>query len=265
MKYRTGIHTPRIETHGVRVRLFVMALVIFHALPLSAQSTDYKPGDTLYAWAVNGMMLRAEPSLDGKVIMKLTFGQHVVVKEIEERDVSYEILPSVNHKNLTFPAITVTGNFIKIINSGKEGYVFGGLLSRLKPMNDDEKVEAYFSRIFGILKVLADVKSDSSDARFKRILYANGTTLQHENGNENWWSHLYLIPDITVREAYLFINRLVDFETQYKRSLDDKLEWIEAHPLTFEPHHIVLQSGPFEQTDIAVLRGYAIISKGGGN
>lgn len=247
------------------IKLISLSLTFLYTSNLSAHSNDYKIGDTLFVWADNGILVRKQPDINSESIKKLNYGERIVIQEIDERNFEYKIMESVTHQKEVFPGITVAGNFMKISFSGTVGYIYGGFLSRLKPINQGEGLEVYFARVFGQLKILADVRHDNSDNRFKRIIYNNGTTLRQEWGNENWWSHVYFIPDITLREAYLLVNRLVGFEKNYKTGLDGGSTWIETHPIKFESNTIVLQTGAFEQTDISVLPGYAVITMRGGN
>jgi hypothetical protein len=203
--------------------------------------------------------------MDSEVVAKLNYGDRVVVLEIVDREVQYEIMQPVKIKNQMFPAIIVNGKFVRISLSGSVGYVYSGLLSRLKPLKQGELFEAYCSRVFGQLVVVADVRHNNSDYRFKRIIYGNGLVWQEEHGNENWWNYLYLIPDISLGEAYLLINRLVGFETAYRRGVQEASEWIEMHPTSFESNAIVLQSGPFEETHIGIEPHYILITMSGGN
>jgi hypothetical protein len=257
-----SIPNPRISP---RMRLQLLAILLISHFQLVADDRQFEVGDTLFVWADNGIIVRSEPSMDAKAIIKLSYGEKVTVLEVIDRELESEIIQSVTVKNQVFPRITVIGKFVKVNLSGSIGYVYGGLLSRLKPMQKGERFEAYLSRVFGILTVVADVRQDNSDYRFKRIIYANGAMLQQEHGNENWWNHLYLIPDITLNEAYLLINRLVCFETEYKRAINEGSDWIETHPTKFEPNAIVLQSGPFEETCIKLESHYIFITMSGGN
>jgi hypothetical protein len=247
----------------MRLQLFIIFL-LFHT-QLVADDNDFAVGDTLFVWADNGIIVRKQPSMDSEVLTKLNYGERVIVLEVVDRELEYEMMKSVNIKNQVFPRITVIGKFIKTKLSGSVGYVYGGLLSRLEPMVKGEGLEVYFSRAFGQLRVVADVRHENSDYKFKRIIYTTGAMLQQEHGNENWWSHLYLIPDITLGEAYLLINKLVGFETAYKRGIDEGSDWIETHPTKFELNAIVLQSGPFEETHIKVESHYILITVSGGN
>ena len=247
----------------MRLQLFII-FVLFHA-QLIADNKGFGVGDTLFVWTDNGVIVRKQPGMESEAITKRSYGEKVIVLEVVGSELEYETVPSVSIKNQVYPKIAVIGKFIRINISGSVGYVYGGLLSRLKPMVKGERFEVYFARIFGQLRVVANVQDAKSDYKFKRIMYANGGMLQQEHGSENWWSHLYLIPDITLNEAYLLINRLVGFETGYKRGIQEGSGWVEIHPTRFEPNEIVLQSGAFEETHIKVEPHYILITMRGGN
>jgi hypothetical protein len=247
----------------MRIKLFII-ITICH-IHLFANSKDLEVGDTLFVWADNGLFVRSRPDINSDLITKLNYGERVIVLEIDDRDFEYEILKSTKTKKQTFPKISVIGKFIKVNLSGKVGYVYGGLLSKLKPINKDENLVEYFDRVFGQLKILEDIHSETSDYKFKRIIYNNGTILQKENGNENWWDYLYFVPDISLGEAYLLINKMVSFEENYRRALDEVWDAIEMYPVKFEPNAIVFQSGAFEETKITKQSRYMVIKMSGGN
>lgn len=247
----------------MRIKLLIV-ITICH-IKLFANSKDFKTGDTLFVWANNGIFVRSRPDINSDLITKLNYGEKVIALEIDDRDFEYEIIKSTKTKKQIFPKISVTGKYIKINLSGQVGYVYGGLLSKLKPINKDENLEKYFDRVFGQLKILEDNHSETSDYKFKRIVYNNGTILQKENGNENWWDYLYFIPDVSLTEAYLLINKLVAFEESYRRGLDESWDWIEMYPINFQPNEIVFQSGAFEETSITKQSRYTVIKMSGGN
>jgi hypothetical protein len=251
----------------MHIRLLVLVLVISHA-SVVAQShivyrTYYEQGDTLYVWAVNGMMLRAEPDLNSKIVMKLAYGQQLIAGEITDRDVPYEVMPAATIQKQNIPAITVRGKFIRINLSGTTGYVYGGLLSPLKPANPGEGFENYFDHAFGLLKVTVDEISDNKEIKFKRIVYQNGAILQEALGGGGW-GYAYFIPDISLQEAYLLYNSVMDFEKQYRQSIETS-DVLGSFPVSFEEGKIMLEHGSFDTTEIRILDRYIMITSNGGN
>ena len=197
--------------------------------------------------------------MSGEVIGKLSYGQQLVVVEVDDREFEFEIMQRVTTQKQDFPRMAVSARFIKITTAGAAGYVFAGLVSRLKPIDKKETLESYFNRIFGQLKVLIDIHHDNLD-KLKRIAYANGAILQEETGREYWSESLYIIPDVTVLEAYLLINRIHGFENEYKRQVRES-NWIETHPTKFKDDEIVLQLGPLEEASIKRERRYVVVVK----
>lgn len=233
---------------------------------LSAHSTnlDFEIGDTLYVWANEGLLMRKAPTFDSPMITKLKYGEQIIVNEKDDRDYEFVVANSATGNKTVFPKIVLMGRFVKILYKGSYGFIYTGFLSKLQPMKEREGLDEYFKRTLGQLQVI-DRSKENSENKFKRIVYKNGVISQHVRGSENWWSNLYLIPDISLREAYLLINRLTGFEENYKRSLNEGSTWIETHPTKFEPNEIVLQSSAFEEIVIQMKNSYVVITMDGGN
>lgn len=245
---------------------FSITLILLSAFSLphvSAQPFRYSKTDTLYVWALNGMMLRSEPNLESKVVMKLPYGQPLVTLEVIDRNTVYQIMPSVTRESKMIPALTVTGNFIRVTVAGASGYVYDGLLSRLKPAVPGEGFEKYFDRTFERVNTVIDNNFGNSETTFTRIVYKNGAVLQQERGNSHW-DYSYFIPELSLSEAYLVYNGVMNFEKYYRQSLEIAGS-PDSHPQSFTENNIVLQSGFFDTTEITIRYKYAIITSSGGN
>jgi hypothetical protein len=247
----------------MRFPVTFLLLIVLQSGQVSAQSDRYSKANILYVWAVNGLMLRTEPDLESKVVMKLPYGQPLVALEVIHRNTVYEIMPSVTRESKIIPALTVTGNFIRVTVAGASGYVYDGLLSSLEPAVPGEGFEKYFNRVFGKVNALVDNNFGNSQTSFKRMVYKNGAVLQEERGN-SYWDHSYFIPDISLSEAYLLYNGVTNFEKYYRQSLEIAGS-PDSHPLSFEENRITLQGGFFDTTEITIRYKYAIITSSGGN
>lgn len=240
------------------------AICFLSVLTAHSNNLDFEIGDTLYVWANEGLLMRRAPTFDSPTITKLKYGEQIIVIEKEDRDYEFVVANSATGNKTVFPKVVLTGRFVKILYKGSYGFIYTGFLSKLQPMKEREGLDEYFNRTLGQLQVI-DRSKENSENKLKRIVYKNGVISQHVRGSENWWSNLYLIPDISLREAYLLINRLTGFEENYKRSLNEGSTWIETHPTKFEPNEIVLQSSAFEEIVIQMKNSYVVITMDGGN
>ena len=243
----------------------ILSYLLFTTWVASAKIPEYNPADTLFVWADAGTAIRKSPDFSAEIIGELGYGESIVVREIVDRKFDYEMVKMVLHQKDTFPRFLITGNFIKINHAGSTGYVFDGVLSKLIPANPGESCNQYFTRTAGVLKTIENLRPDNAEYKFQRVIYNNGAIVQQENGVENSWNYLYLIPDITLTEAYLLFNKLTDFEKRYHDCLNGTSDWIETYPTRFQQNEIILQSGSFEETTIRIANRYIEIIGEGGN
>lgn len=181
--------------------LIFSAICFLNVLDVHSNNLDFEVGDTLYVWANEGLLMRNAPSFDSPTIMKLKYGEQIIVNEKDERDYEFVLANSATGNKTIFPKIALTGRFVKIHYNGAHGFIYDGFLSKLQPMKENEELNEYFDRTLGQLQVI-DRSQENSEYKFKRFVYKNGLISQHERGRENWWSYLYLIPDISLKEGY---------------------------------------------------------------
>ena len=239
--------------------IFLLSIVCGYS-----NSPHFETGDTLYVWSVDGLLMREAPAFDSKAIKKLPYGEQIIIIEKIDREYEFMIADSVVRNKTTLPRVVLTGKFVKIQYSGLHGYVFDSFLSKLEPMKEDETVSEYFHRTLKLAHVI-DRSRRNEEYEFERYVYKNGVIVQRERGRENWWSRLYFIPDISITEGYLLVNKTTGFEKTYKHNLDEGSLSIETLPRKFEPGEIILQTSLFSETTIQIKSHYVVITEEGGN
>jgi hypothetical protein len=196
------------------MRYLLIAIILLQGLRAHAITREFSVGDTLYVWANDGLMMRKEPRFDSPSLMKLDYGTATVVMERTGGEAEFVVASAIERNQRTLPGISVFGGFVKIHYKGMEGFIFGGFLSRLVPMHNNEPLTDYFNRVYGQLQLI-DRSNDHTVSR--RVIYKTGIVHEFEGGREKaWFRHLYFIPGISMNEAYLLINRSTGFEEHYK-------------------------------------------------
>ncbi|AYB34182.1 SH3 domain-containing protein [Chryseolinea soli] len=228
-----------------------------------AASKKNSIGDTLYVWANDGLLMRKEPKFESPSLMKLDYGTAIVVMERTGVGAEFVVARAMKHNQRSLPGISIFGGFVKIHYKGMEGFIFDGFLSRLAPLHDQESLDDYFGRVFGQLQTIDRSKPDS-EYRFKRIFYKTGIVSEFEGGPENWFTHLYFIPGISLKEAYLLINKATGFERNYKRQISEGSTYFDQRPEKFAPDEIVIGYELGQQT-IRVDHGHVFILSEFGN
>lgn len=96
----------------------VAMIVFLSCMILSlAQATNKEQGSTLNVTAESGLKMRSTPSLDGKLIQVIPFGEAVTVVNSN----------SENEEQIEW----IAGNWIEVEYDGISGYVFDGFLNQL--------------------------------------------------------------------------------------------------------------------------------------
>lgn len=227
-------------------------LVLGQGFSALAATKEFSVGDTLYVWANDGLVMRKEPKFDSPSLMKLEYGTAIVVIERTGSETEFVVASAMNRNKKKLPGISIFGEFVKIHYKGMEGFIFDGFLSRLAPIHDQESLDDYFSRVFGQLQTIDRSKPvGHTEYRFKRTIYKTGIVSEFEGGPENWFTHLYFIPGISLNEAYLLINKSSGFEVNYKRQIREGATYFDQRPEKFERGEIVIGYELGQQT----LRG----------
>jgi hypothetical protein len=218
----------------------IFLLIVLQGTGAYASTGEFSAGDTLYVWAIDGLMIRKGAKFDSPSLMKLDYGTAVVVLERIGGEMEFVVADAIDRGQKTFPGISVFGEFLRIRHMGVEGFIFGGFLSRLAPLREKESLNDYFKRIFGPLQTIDRSKkiSEAVEHRFKRTIYKTGIISEFETDGYGSRS-LYFIPDISMNEAYLLINKNSDLAENYKRERE-KATYFDQRIEKFARNEIVI-------------------------
>jgi len=206
-------------------------IIIFLLIVLNINAQNYYEfvkGDTLFVRAISGLNLRSEANKNSEIIEKIPYGSSLIVEnpscsknEFSEIIIEAKHLP--NKKNST-PQYSINGKMIKIIYNKKEGYVYSGYLSRIKPIlknvTEFPILSSELKKQFGILKTLKFDKTNNTE-----IIYNNGfieTEYSGEGGG--WWEKTYCFPNFNFDDAALIISNIAN--TFYKGNTDNSFFYI---------------------------------------
>jgi uncharacterized protein YgiM (DUF1202 family) len=176
-----------------------LALAIFLSLSfqcLLAQDSIW------YVAAKNGLSLRTDPSLSGKVITKLPYGEKITIIEYVY-DTSVIVLEGFESE------------WISVSANGKHGYVASAfLLSSPPPRNNVKTIKEYLDQVskqvcsvkYGEWNENAEEKYDAKT----RTLYKNGSVASTEEGYE-WSSTGYVLPGYNIQNAFHLLRLIPEF------------------------------------------------------
>lgn len=187
------------------MRKFIYASISFIFIAISSFATEqYKPGDRLNAWLIDGVKIYARPNQKSKAIATIPYGQQVtVVAGAGQADSQTMQIATM----ATPKPYVVKGYWVKLRSAGKEGYVFDGYLSKMPNLkiktNGAEEVSAYMQRNFGLLKITKRTgkKGDKTISRS----FKNGNILIEEQYDGCFTDNITL-KNISYREALLFVK-----------------------------------------------------------
>jgi hypothetical protein len=172
---------------------------------------SYLKGDKLYVILKQGISLYEKPDVTSKIKKDLIFKSALFVSEDKLKKVPFTIeeIQAAISKDQNFEAFqgfSLTGFWVKVITDDKiSGYVFDGYLSFLK--RDFELTRTYFNKEFLVVKsVVTPVVQSNNYSYNNSFFYTNGAYIV-EKGNDYSGHIRYFIPNITLQEAYLLIQR----------------------------------------------------------
>lgn len=206
---------------------------------------QYMVGDTLYVWALSGLVLRKAGKPDAEKILAVPYGSAVVAQEMQlsnpfEHWVLLQERQLHTNQITVWPEVRLYGGWLKVQFGKQEGYVFDGYLSRLPAMQvtykkftpapggklpEPEPISDYLKRHFRIVDTLNSVFGVEPEPYFytQRTVYESGILIENrhfEKGLETSW----VFPDLSLEEAYLLLNVYLhlDFSLNSSRVIDQE-------------------------------------------
>jgi hypothetical protein len=244
----------------MKIFVFIMLCVLFSSNASAFER--YKAGDTLYVWATGGVNVRSKP--DGEIISKLSYGTPVIARQSDQgKSSEMEIISPRTINNISHPGVNIYGEYVEVSFKNSSGYIFDGYLSKFPPflckdnLTNCEGFRQYFSRVFGPEKELKNVQGP--EGNFVRLIYNTGITYDL-TASGGWGGELIIIPDMSITEAFLFVNRVF--------GLDGGSEVFEVIKNTmFKNDNIrdeyIQFSGESFQISIRRVQGFIIITASG--
>jgi Bacterial SH3 domain len=195
-------------------KIILIKVVVTICLLVVSQSVV--KAEIYYCWAMSGLLVRAQPIPDAKVLGKLDYGQQV---EIAPEN----IISGIYHKVLFLPGATIEQEetesiyledyWVSISFNNMEGFVFRGYLSRwptfkLEEINGNTQVESlkeYFISAFDNDSTQVS-KFDFKDGDENSIVYVYkpGVTIINAKSDKGFGGQ-YVLANVTINEALLFV------------------------------------------------------------
>jgi hypothetical protein len=176
------------------MKKIVLLVFVFISANSFAQELNY------YASAKAGLSMREQPNANAKVLEKIPYGSMLVTL-------------SDTTKAIQITTEGFNGFWWKVKYNNKVGYIVSSYVLPFAPPKVGVKdMKQYFAQLSSaagspvvIKKGVAEMEGDAST--LKKQLYKNGMEWHEMQGYENA-AHLFIIPDITVENAFLILRLL---------------------------------------------------------
>lgn len=197
----------------------------------------YREGDSLYVWALSGLVLRSGPAAEATRLLTIPYGEFVVALRtkysgdetkhqvrIQQKEFQYYYAGD----SVFFPEVNLSGAWARVVYKGQEGFVFDGYLSHwpvLQVQYEDysdapggklpraEPLRNYLDRNFGRVDTLLCVHGDAAfpDERQERAVYKRGIVVE-SRAFEKHGEQVWVFPDMSRDEAFLLMNVYLHLE-----------------------------------------------------
>jgi Bacterial SH3 domain len=218
---------------------------VFFLLFIATQSHAidyYKPGDTLWVWAKNGLNIRSEPNASSSVLGKIENGNKVIMLDYPEKGVSFSIEeikktvvedPETGKKRQIH--FNLDGYWAKIQYGSQVGFVFDAFLSKLPTFlghsYENNSQNGYYVDCLNkhnkLINKIGDKVRDEFDRFDVRYIFDNGCIVSMSGGNGWGTMEMLFTGNLSLIEGYLIYANTMKFK-------DDKLMDIGEDSLLFE-------------------------------
>lgn len=187
----------------------------------------YKPGDTLWVWAKNGLNIREQPDAHSRILGNAENGGQIISLDYQNIDFPYtveEIKKSVHgitdNEKVDYPGFELTGYWAKINYKGVVGYVFDAYLSKLQTFighqSDGDSEEDFhvlsLKKFAKVLKQIGENKYGEDDQKFVRYIFDTGNVIDIYGGSGNWGKEMLFPNNLSIIEGYLIYSHTMKSE-----------------------------------------------------
>lgn len=206
-------------------------LIVICSFPLLlsfTQRAEYRTGDTLYAWSIQGLEMRASADVHAPIVGIIPYGAQLKIVDpflLNQEAVTLALFAIDTLTNTRWKAeknhwknqnlyIPIQSSWVKIAYQGKEGFVLDGYLSRLPgfeiatsdpSIQSIESFDTYLHRVFGQLGHEEESNRPFQYSRMK-VQHANPFL---GNSKGSLVKDQFLFSNITRKEGILLANALI--------------------------------------------------------
>jgi hypothetical protein len=177
-------------------RLTTAIIFILYLNVASAQDSIW------YVAAKSGLSLRAAPSVNGRLVSKLTYGEKLVIEE-------YVVDSGI------FKIEGFESKWLRVSGNGKKGYVASAFLFPMPPpANNIKTIRAYLNQVSReVCTVKYGEQNENAEEKYdakSKTLYRNGAEVFVEEGYE-WGSATYVLPAFNIQTAFQLLRLIPEF------------------------------------------------------
>lgn len=228
----------------------IRSIVFFIVLiPTHCFSQNYKNGDTLFVWSIDGTSLMSNPSSTSTKLRTLELGASIVVTDQD--------LGIVKDQLKIDEIFELNGHWVKVMIDNYEGFVFDVDFSSINPNVGYEKERSaiLLRRFLGLRMNYEEIKRtiELENTQYEII----DEVYTYENGRYTYtpfdgcFDHTYTFKDIGLNEVYHLLMNLYVF----------RIETIDG-PIEERPHFIGVENGTYKLSGTGLTGEIQIRIKG---
>ena len=206
------------------MKTLLLLLLLADLAPLRAIDR-YEPGDTLYVWAVSGLVFRKEPSLGAAKTGSIPYGTALKALNYSgDKSVEVEAVPGFAVHGEKRPPVVLRGDFARVVFQGDTGFVFNGYLSKMPALRYTtdqrtnrpvfESFAIWAERNFGLVAEIRHGTWEYGLPSSAKTVYGNGFV--QDGWAEKDSEGRTILPDISMEEAFLIFNYLEQYEWEIR-------------------------------------------------
>jgi|GEM_PF-2484903 len=186
-------------------KLLFLFFILFNGITAQANH-NYKTGDRLYIWALNGLKLRPSPSADNKHIKILQKGTSI--KVLEKTDISHNEMLDIERDpaapELIYEPVELKGHWVRVITEQNDtGYIIDNYLLPLKFAKESAPDNIALPIHILKSKTLLQKECDGEDLCIE-IDYQMDQNINCRMQHGGVWSKvIYTLPKFTINELLI--------------------------------------------------------------